>query len=70
MELSLRGMKSFVRSLSETTAVLIGVREERKERVYGTPPRWDVLRPLDIWEGQAGAGGEEAGTFHFLPKFA
>lgn len=64
----MRDMKEFVRSLSEMTAVLIGVREEGKERVYGSPPRWDVLRPLDIWEGQAGAGEEGAGNF--LPKFA
>lgn len=74
MELSLKGMKQFVRSLSKMTAVLIGDKEEGKERSYGIPPQvgWSQI-PGHLGRAALGAGGadvQETEAFHFVHKFA
>lgn len=56
------------------TAVLIGDKEEGKERSYGIPPQvgWSQV-PGHLGRAALGAGGadvRETEAFHFVHKFA
>lgn len=62
MELSLRGMKQCATSLSKWTAILIGDKEEWKERSFWNPSQGGLPRKCLDWEGQGwGQVGEAQG---------